>query len=82
MAETVSRFSWEEQSSELAATLYQNTVTPEERKAIGEYYTPMWLAKAIVTELVPDPVHSRILDPACGSGTFIEASLRHLLDKD
>ena len=81
MAETVSRFNWEEQSSELAATLYQNTVTPEERKAMGEYYTPMWLAQAIVTELVPDPVHSRILDPACGSGTFIEASLRHLLDK-
>ncbi len=81
IAETVSRFNWEEQSSELAATLYQNTVTPEERKAMGEYYTPMWLAQAIVTELVPDPVNTRMLDPACGSGTFIESALRHLLEK-
>ena len=81
MAKAVSRFDWDEQASELASTLYQNTVTPEERKAMGEYYTPMWLAQAIVTELVPDPVNTRMLDPACGSGTFIEAALRYLLEK-
>ena len=81
MAKTVACFNWNEETEELAATLYQNTITPEERKAMGEYYTPMWLAQAVVTELVPDPLHTQMLDPACGSGTFIEAALHHLLGK-
>ena len=80
IAKEVARFNWGEGSDEIAATLYQNTVTQEERKAMGEYYTPKWLAKAIVTELVPDPTKTRMLDPACGSGTFIEAAIQHILD--
>ena len=81
IAEQVSRFNWTERVDELAATLYQNTVTQEERKAMGEYYTPKWLAEVIVTELVPDPENTRMLDPSCGSGTFIEAAIHHLLNK-
>ena len=80
IAKEVARFNWGEGSEEIAATLYQSTVTQEERKAMGEYYTPKWLAKAVVTELVPDPTKTRMLDPACGSGTFIEAAIHHILD--
>ena len=46
---------------------------------MGEYYTPRWLAQAITKELVTDPVNTRVLDPACGSGTFLEAAARHLI---
>ena len=81
IAEQVSRFNWSERADELASTLYQNTVTQEERKAMGEYYTPKWLAETIVRELVPDPAKTRILDPSCGSGTFIEAAIQHLLEQ-
>ena len=81
IADQVSRFNWNERADELAATLYQNTVTQEERKAMGEYYTPKWLAETIVTELVPDPANTRMLDPSCGSGTFIEAAIQHLLEQ-
>ena len=80
IARQVTMFDWNEGSNELAATLYQNAITPEERKSMGEYYTPRWLAQAIVSETIPNPVSTRILDPACGSGTFIEAGIRHLLD--
>ena len=79
IARQVDRFDWSEQFDDLAAILYQNTIMPEERKRMGEYYTPRWLAQAIVTETIADPVNTRMLDPACGSGTFIEASMRHLL---
>ena len=81
IADQVSKFDWSERAEDLAATLYQNTVTQEERKTMGEYYTPKWLAKTIITELVDDPENTRILDPSCGSGTFIEAAIQHLLDK-
>ena len=81
IAEQVSRFNWNERADELAATLYQNTVTQEERKAMGEYYTPKWLAETMVKEIVPDPATTRMLDPSCGSGTFVEAAIQHLLEQ-
>ena len=79
IASQVSRFNWEEDASGLAATLYQNTISQEERKRMGEYYTPRWLAKAMTQELISDPANTKILDPACGSGTFIETTVQHVL---
>ena len=80
IARQVAMFDWSGESNELAATLYQNAITPEERKQMGEYYTPRWLAQAIVSETIEDPTTTQMLDPACGSGTFVEAAIRHLLD--
>ena len=79
IARKVAEFDWNEQADELAAILYQNAITPEERKRMGEYYTPRWLAQAIVSESITEPVVTKTLDPACGSGTFVEAAMRHLL---
>ena len=56
-----------------------NTIDAGERKRMGEYYIPRWLARAITKELVTDSVNTRVLDPACGSGTFLEAAVRHLV---
>ena len=36
-------------------TLYQNVITQEERKRLGEYYTPRWLAKEITETVVDAP---------------------------
>lgn len=80
IARQVAKFDWEQNPDDLAATLYQNTITADERKRMGEYYTPPWLAQAITEELVTDPVNTRVLDPACGSGTFLAAAVRHLID--
>ena len=46
---------------------------------MGEYYTPRWLARAITEELITDPANTRVLDPACGSGTFIESAVQHYI---
>ena len=72
IARKVAQFDWSHRAEELAAILYQNTITPEERRRMGEYYTPRWLAQAIVDEMVADPVNTVTMDPSCGSGTFIE----------
>ncbi len=79
IARQAAKFNWEHNSADLAATLYQNTITADERKRMGEYYTPRWLAQAITEELITDPANSKVLDPACGSGTFIEAAVRHII---
>ena len=80
IARKVAQFDWSKRPDELAAVLYQNTITPEERRKMGEYYTPRWLAKTIVQELITDPQDTVAMDPACGSGTFIECLVRNIID--
>lgn len=63
--------------------LYEALVDPVMRHDLGEYYTPDWLATAIVDRIVEnwDPDSRgipRMLDPACGSGSFLRAAVHRL----
>ncbi len=80
IARKVAQFDWSKRPDELAAVLYQNTITTEERRKMGEYYTPRWLAETMVEELIPDPQNTVAMDPSCGSGTFIECLVRNIID--
>ena len=80
VARRVSKFDWSAPPSDIAATLYETVIPSAERRDLGEYYTPRWLAKAIVQEIVTDPVNQRVLDPSCGSGTFIAECVEHFLE--
>jgi SAM-dependent methyltransferase len=56
--------------------IYQEIVKRSERHRIGEYYTPEWLVELTLKESMElwDSSHQgtpRILDPGCGSGTFL-----------
>jgi len=63
-------------NEDILKSLYQELVDPQARHDLGEYYTPDWLAEYMVNDvLAKDPTKS-ILDPACGSGTFLAASIR------
>ena len=80
IARRVAKFDWTSPPTDIAATLYQTVIPAAERRDLGEYYTPRWLAKAIVNETVTDPVNQRVLDPSCGSGTFIAECVEHFLE--
>ena len=80
LAQLVSRFDWRGAPPDIAANLYQTVIPADERRQLGEYYTPDWLARAMVRELIADPLNQRVLDPACGSGTFIVEAVAHFLD--
>ena len=80
IARVVEWFDWTQNATEVAPTLYQNVITQEERKRLGEYYTPRWLAKEITETVVDAPLSQRVLDPSCGSGTFIETAVEHILN--
>ncbi len=56
--------------------LYESVISAEQRHRLGEYYTPDWLAQAIVEHAIADPLHQRVLDPSCGSGTFLFHAIR------
>jgi predicted type IV restriction endonuclease len=62
---------------------------PEVKKAGGVYYTPTYIVDTIVGQTVgrlledkapKDAARLRILDPACGSGSFLIGAYQHLLD--
>lgn len=80
LARRAAKFDWQKAPNDIAAILYETVIPPAERRQLGEYYTPDWLARAIVGELVTDPLNQRVLDPACGSGTFIAEAVAHFLD--
>ena len=80
IAERISRFDWQGSfPNDIASILYQCVIPADERRQLGEYYTPEWLARDMVSELVTDPLAQRVLDPACGSGTFIVEAVRHYI---
>ena len=79
LARRVSRFNWVEAPPDTAANLYETVIPADERRQLGEYYTPAWLARTMVKELVDDPLNQRVLDPACGSGTFLAEAVIHFI---
>ena len=80
LAHRVSRFDWRKAPNDIAAILYETVIPPDERRQLGEYYTPDWLARTIVRELVTDPLEQRVLDPTCGSGTFVAEAATHFIE--
>ena len=79
LARRVARLDWRHAPADIASILYESVIPPEERRQLGEYYTPDWLARAMVQELILDPLCKTVLDPACGSGTFVVEAVSHLL---
>ena len=80
LARRIARFDWQNAPNDVAAILYETVIPPDERRQLGEYYTPGWLARAIVREVVTDPLDQYVLDPACGSGTFVAEAVNHFIE--
>jgi len=67
---------------DLLKKLYQHLMPKELRHNLGEYYTPDWLAERLLNMVAGgrfrgDP-ERRILDPACGSGTFLVLAIKRV----
>ena len=80
LARRIARFDWKSAPTDIAAILYETVIPPDERRQLGEYYTPAWLARTMTRELVTDPLNQRVLDPACGSGAFIAEAVKHFIE--
>jgi SAM-dependent methyltransferase len=80
LARRLSRFDWSDVEHDVMKVLYESVIAPDTRHRLGEYYTPDWLAAAVVDAVVDEPLKQRVLDPACGSGTFLFHAVRAYLD--
>jgi len=77
----VRRFRLSEVDSDVLKILYESLIDRDERHGLGEYYTPDWLAAKIVRNAVERPLEQKVLDPACGSGTFLFHAIRNVLSE-
>lgn len=59
-------------SHDVLKSFYQSLVPEALRKALGEFYTPDWLVDVTCDRAqVADWEKVRVLDPTCGSGSFL-----------
>lgn len=77
----VRRFRLREVESDVLKILYESLIDRDERHGLGEYYTPDWLASKVVRHAVRAPVEQKVMDPACGSGTFLFHAVRLFLEE-
>jgi len=85
VAETLGKFIRELESydfskikSDVIGRIYERLIPISERKALGQYYTPPQIVDLIVRLTLKDP-DAKILDPACGSGSFLVKAYHWLL---
>ncbi|MEV4713283.1 N-6 DNA methylase [Micromonospora sp. NPDC049374] len=79
LARRLARFNWSKVEHDVLKTIYESVIAAESRASLGEYYTPDWLADRVVDAAIAEPLTQRILDPACGSGTFLFHAVRAYL---
>ncbi|AUX08930.1 adenine-specific DNA methylase [Halalkaliarchaeum desulfuricum] len=82
---TMARFDFSSIRGDPLGELYQQYFDPKTRRALGEFYTPPSVCDYIVesTGYGDNVQYERLIDPACGSGTFLMAALdRYQEDMD
>lgn len=79
LARRLQQFDWSSVTHDVMKTIYESVIGVDTRKRLGEYYTPDFLAEAMIEEVVTDPLQMTVLDPSCGSGTFLFHAVRSYL---
>jgi hypothetical protein len=80
LAQHLSVYDLSKINEDLLKELYQQLVDPETRHDLGEFYTPDWLAELTLRQAFWGKGKS-LLDPACGSGTFLFIAIRLLREQ-
>lgn len=80
LAARISKFNWTEVEHDVLKHLYESVISAETRAALGEYYTPDWLADRVVEKEYGNPLETKVLDASAGSGTFVFHAVRAYLD--
>ncbi|MFL5696631.1 MAG: N-6 DNA methylase [Ktedonobacteraceae bacterium] len=80
----LSRFNFAEVDSDIIGTIYNTYVNREEKRNKGQYYTPPAIIHYILDTVGYNGrniigSNKRLIDPACGSGSFLVSAARRLI---
>ncbi len=77
---TLYKYNYFDLEADVLGDLYQTYFDSETRKALGEFYTPDEVVEYILDSVGYQKVlRKRLIDPSCGSGTFLVRALRRYL---
>ena len=90
----VNRYEWRRSNRDTLKDLYHAVIPRDIRHDFGEYYTPDWLARAVCEQVMDADWRAgvidaavngelngaAVIDPACGSGTFLYHAVQMLLE--
>ena len=95
IAREIDRYNWRLARHDILKSIYHEFIPRDVRHDFGEYYTPDWLAEAVCEYMLDDNwceeavkrganpdddlLGIGILEPSCGSGTFLRAAVLRLL---
>ena len=77
IAQEISNFDFHNVDEDVLKGVYQELIDIDTKHMLGEYYTPDWLCERIVKEFEFRKT-DKILDPSCGSGSFLRAAIHRL----
>jgi len=68
-----------EKFGDIIGHVYEDLIPAEERHTLGQFYTPKPVAELITRWAVRSP-DDKVLDPGCGSGTFLVEAYKRLAE--
>lgn len=81
----LNRFDFAKVDRDILGDVYQGYLPSDERKQLGEFYTPKEVIEYILDAVGYVPSSEirgkKILDPACGSGGFLVEAIRRLIER-
>lgn len=81
VAQEIAAFDFTNPDEDVLKGVYQELIDLDTRHALGEYYTPDWLCERVVQQFNFKPT-DKILDPSCGSGSFLRAAIHRLKEQN
>jgi len=67
-------------SEEILGDIYQTFLPPAKRKRLGEFYTPPTIVDWLLEQTVFRYGEGKLLDPSCGSGSFLVRYIHRCLE--
>jgi methylase of polypeptide subunit release factors len=68
-----------EKLGDIVGFIYEELIPGEERHQLGQFYTPKPIAELITKWCIRSP-DDKVLDPGCGSGTFLVEAYKRLAE--
>jgi len=85
IVEALTNYDFSKIDEDIFREIYEEIIERKERRKAGEYYTPEWLVQLILNDVLAlreeKKAIPKILDPACGSGTFLYRAIKILMEK-
>jgi methylase of polypeptide subunit release factors len=81
MIEELSHYDWNKLRDDVLGAVFENLIPRSEQILLGQFYTPTKVADLLVAFAVDADGSSSVLDPGCGSGTFVMRAYEYLRDQ-